>query len=392
MDARLYAKILSDKNILDLKKIKHKYQGLDINELMELFKTNVFKSIPLLSFTENNLVYMQNVAQISMSTVKLLLTPQNPGQPFGLKAMEDEIISTLTIESIDFSRDSVRKILRGYAPMDESEKRIYGLKKGLEFISDLANAISEKNIHTLYDLSIGQYLPDEDKLKPGAFYRHDTVYIVGQELEHTGLSHNKLPEYMGKLVHFINTDSTMNDLIKAAAIHFYIGYLHPYFDGNGRMARLMHLWYLTHQGYSSALFIPFSGYIERSRKGYYKAFSTVEDNEKISGLIDITPFIVYFIENVYNQLGDALPQPDTMDVFKRALDAGQITEKEKDLWNYVLSAYGSNEFSTKQLERDFGNAAYATIRGFVLKFEELGLLSGQKYGNKVKYAVVYNFS
>ncbi len=392
MDARLYAKILSDKNILDLKKIKHKYQGLDINELMELFKTNVFKSIPLLSFTENNLVYMQNVVQISMSTVKLLLTPQNPGQPFGLKAMEDEIISTLTIESIDFSRDSVRKILRGYAPMDESEKRIYGLKKGLEFISDPLNTISEKNIHTLYDLSIGQYLPDEDKLKPGAFYRHDTVYIVGQELEHTGLSHNKLPEYMGKLVHFINTDSTMNDLIKAAAIHFYIGYLHPYFDGNGRMARLMHLWYLTHQGYSSALFIPFSGYIERSRKGYYKAFSTVEDNEKISGLIDITPFIVYFIENVYNQLGDALPQPDTMDVFKRALDAGQITEKEKDLWNYVLSAYGSNEFSTKQLERDFGNAAYATIRGFVLKFEELGLLSGQKYGNKVKYAVVYNFS
>ncbi|NLB78035.1 MAG: Fic family protein, partial [Clostridiaceae bacterium] len=247
----------------------------------------------------------------------------------------------------------------------------------------------EKNIHTLYDLSIGQYLSKEDKLKPGSFYRHDTVYIVGQELEHTGLSHKKLPEYMGKLVSFINTESTMNDLLKAAAIHFYIGYLHPYFDGNGRMARLMHLWYLTRQGYSSALFIPFSGYIERSQKGYYKAFSMVEDNEKISGLIDITPFIVYFIENVYNQLGDALPQPDTMDVFKKALDSGQITEKEKNLWNYVLSAYGSNEFSTKQLERDFGNAAYATIRGFVLKFEKLGLLTGQKYGNKVKYQVCF---
>ena len=59
----------------------------------------------------------------------------------------------------------------------------------------------------------------------------------------------------------------------------------------------------------------------------------------------------------------------------------------KDLWNFVLSAYGSSEFSTKQLERDFGNAAYATIRGFVLKFEELGLLTAQIYGNKVKYSV-----
>lgn len=387
MDAKLYAKILSDKNILDLKKIKYKYPSVDIQELIELLKTGVYKSMPLSNFAGRNLVYMENVAQVRMNAVRLLLTPQSSGEAYGLKAMEDEIISTLTIESIDFSRDSVRKILRGYAPMDESENRIYGLKKGLEFISDPSNTITEKNIHALYDLSIGQYLSEEDKLKPCAFYRHDTVYIVGQGLEHTGLSHNKLPEYMSKLVSFINTDSPMNDLLKAAAIHFYIAYLHPYFDGNGRMARLMHLWYLKRQGYSSALFIPFSSYIERSRKGYYKAYSLAEENEKISGLMDVTPFLVYFIENVYNQFGNALPQPDMMDVFRKALDAGRITEKEKDLWYFVLSAYGSSEFSTKQLERDFGNAAYATIRGFVLKFEELGLLTVQKYGNKAKYQI-----
>ena len=43
--------------------------------------------------------------------------------------------------------------------------------------------------------------------------------------------------------------------------------------------------------------------------------------------------------------------------------------------------------STKQLEKDFGNAAYATIRSFVLKFEKLGLLKSTQYGNRVKYAV-----
>lgn len=135
------------------------------------------------------------------------------------------------------------------------------------------------------------------------------------------------------------------------------------------------------------MFIPFSSYIERSRKGYYSAYSLVEGNTKISGVMDVTPFLVYFIENVYNKLGSALPQVNTMATFNKALDDGQITEKEKDLWNFVLSAYGNGEFSTKQLERDFGNAAYATIRGFVLKFESLGLLSAQKYGNKVKYSV-----
>lgn len=387
MDAALYAKILSDKSITDLKKMKYKFPDIDMKELIGLLKTSVYKTMPIPDFAGDDLVYMENAAQVQMKAMKLLLTPQSSNETFGLKAMEDEIVSSLTIESIDSSRDSVKKILRGYAPADESEDRIYGMKKGLEFISDSANEITEENIHALYDMAIGQYLPENDKLKSGMFYRHDSVYIVGQELEHTGLPHEKLSEYMSRLITFINTESMMNDLLKAAVIHFYIAYLHPYFDGNGRMARLVHLWYLRRQGYSSALFIPFSSYIERSRKGYYNAYSLVEENVKISGVMDVTPFLVYFIENVYNKLGSALPQVNTMATFNKALDDGQITEKEKDLWNFALSAYGNGEFSTKQLERDFGNAAYATIRGFVLKFEDLGLLSAQKYGNKVKYSV-----
>jgi transcriptional regulator of heat shock response len=51
----------------------------------------------------------------------------------------------------------------------------------------------------------------------------------------------------------------------------------------------------------------------------------------------------------------------------------------------VLSAYGAEEFSTKQLEKDFGNAAYATIRNFVIKFEQMGLLSRTTFGSRVKY-------
>jgi len=387
MDAALYAKILSDKSITDLKKLQYKFPDANIKELVELLKASVYKPLPISDFAGNDVVYMENVAQVRMNAVKLLLTPQSTTETFGLKAMEDEISSSLTIENIDFSRDSVRKILQGQAPLDESENRIYGMKKGLDFIADPVNSITELNIYALYDVAISRYLTENEKLKFGMFYRHDSVYIVGQELEHTGLPYEKLPEYMGKLVAFINAESQMNDLLKAAVIHFYIAYLHPYFDGNGRMARLVHLWFLRRQGYSSALFIPFSSYIDRSRTGYYNAYSLAEKNQKLSGIMDVTPFLVYFIEYVYNKFSSSLPSTQTLDVFRNALDNGKITEKEKDLWNFVLSAYGSSEFSTKQLERDFGRAAYATIRGFVLKFEELGLLMAQKYKNKVKYSV-----
>ena len=388
MDAALFTQLLSDKKVTNLKKLGYKYPHADIPEFVELLKNGFYKSVPLKDFHGNDIVYLEGTTQVHLSAAKILLTPQNSSQLYGTKAMEEEIISTFTIENIDFSRDSVRKIMAGYAPSDESENRIYGMKKGLEFISDPTHTMTEENIFRLYETAVGESLPEEDKLLPGNYYRHDAVYIVGEKVEHTGIGCEKLKDYMGNLIGFIQDKTPMNDLLKAALIHFYIAYLHPYFDGNGRMARLLHLWYLVQQGYSSALFIPLSEYVNKSRKGYYDAYTLAEDNAQISGVLDVTPFLVYFIENVYHKLDNALPVPTTTAAFDDALAQGRITEKESALWHFVLSAYGTAEFSTKQLEKDFGNAAYATIRGFVLKFEEVGLLRSIKYGNRNKYQII----
>ena len=387
MDAALFTKMLSDQSVLDLRKLGYKFPQADIKEFVELLKNGFYHTLPLKDFSGQRIVYLSGIAQVHLSAVKVLLTPQSSSRLYGIKAMEEEISSTFLIEQVDFTRDSVRKILSGLAPSDESESRIFGMKRGLEFISDPANRITEESIHQLYETAIGAYLPQEDRLLPGHFYRHDSVYVVGAKVEHTGLPWQALPERMGELVAFINEDSEINDLLKAALIHFYIAYLYPYFDGNGRMARLMHLWYLVQQGYSSALFVPLSEYINKSRKGYYDAYTLAEENAQISGILDATPFLVYFIENVYYRLSGTLPATQTTAAFQTALSHGQVTEKEKALWEFVLSAYGGAAFSTKQLERDFGNAAYATIRSFVLKFEKLGLLNSTRYGNRTKYAV-----
>ena len=64
---------------------------------------------------------------------------------------------------------------------------------------------------------------------------------------------------------------------------------------------------------------------------------------------------------------------------------GEVTAQEEQLWQFVVANYGTSVFSTKQLEKDYGNAAYATIRAFMLKFEELGLLRTQIFSNRVKY-------
>lgn len=387
MDAALFAKMLSDPALIDLRKLEYKYPHADPEEFLSLLSTALYSPLPLSDFNGGGLVYMRNAAQVQTGAIKALLRPRSGKEYFGLKAMEEEIAASLTIENIGFSRDSVRKILQGSAPADESEDRIFGMKRGLEFISNTDNKITEENILRLYQMAIGNFLDEKNKLLPGTQYRHDAVYIMGQSVEHTGLPYQKLPAYMKEFVSFIQTESGMDELLKAAVIHFYLAYLHPYFDGNGRMARLLHLWYLVQCGYPSTLFIPFSSHIEHSRKQYYNAYTLIEQNTKISKVLDVTPFLTYFMEHVYRHLSEAAPPAKTAQDFAAILASGVVTEKEQALWAFVLSAYGTEEFSTKRLERDFGNAAYATIRKFVLKFESLELLSSRRLGSRVKYRV-----
>lgn len=387
MDASVFAKMLSDPGRLDLRKIGYKYGQENLQEFLALLKQFFYQELPLHDFDGNSMVYLDNAVQIPLSAARVLLMPQQSARLYGTRAMEEEILSTFRIEQIDTSRESVRRILSGQAPENEEEHRIYGMKQGLEFIADRSHTITEENLFRLYQMTIGDFLPEEDRLLPGHWYRHDGVTVIDGKKEHTGLPWQKLPAYMKELMAFAAEKAAQNDLIKAAILHFGLAYLHPYFDGNGRVARLLHLWYLVQQGYSSALFVPMSRFVEESCARYYKAYTRVEQNQQISGVLDVTPFLVYFAESVYHRLGEDQPQPRTLQAFEEALRQGKVTEKERALWQFVLTAYGSEEFSTKRLEKDFGDAAYATIRNFVLKFERLGLLISVHYGNRVKYRI-----
>ncbi|MGN0469252.1 MAG: Fic family protein [Acutalibacteraceae bacterium] len=385
MELTLFTRMLQDKHFTDYKKMQYKY-GKDFGEFLNDLEKVFYKPLPLADFDGNHLVYTENVPVISKNINRFLMKPNNGS--FGIKAAEDEIISTSAIEGIDFNRESVRNILKGYAPKDEQENRIAGLKKGFDFIADTTNKINEENLYKLYMMTVGEFLDEENKLQNGCKYRHDVVYVVDDSsVAHAGIDHKKLPGYMKSLIDFINAEDTINDLLKAAIVHFYIAYLHPYFDGNGRMARLVHLWVLIQSGYQSVLYVPLSSKIKSSKKAYYDAFTKIENNAKISGKIDVTPFLIYFVNEVYNKITKEDTAASTLTVYDEVLKEGKITEKEAKLWQFVLSAYGTNEFSTKQLEKDFGDAAYATIRSFVLKFEKAGLLTCVKYGTRVKYKV-----
>lgn len=355
--------------------------------MIEALKVMGFAKTSLLDFSGNQCVYLPVQCLIPANVMKKLLPKPLHHDPYGLLAMEEEIEATLNIENIASSRESVRKILRGKAPANEEESRVYGIKRGLDFISNPANQITEENLYRLYMLAAGEFPNDSDKLPSGHFYRNDNVFLVGDKPVHRGLTPSRLPAYMEAFIHFANQEDDIPELTKACMLHFQLAHLHPWFDGNGRTARLLHMWYLVKNGFPSTLHHTFSRYIMLSRKAYYQAFVDIRDNLAVSGILDMTPFIRYFRDSVYTMTERHTASSISTEPFVQLLAEGKVTEKERDLWFYILSTYGTTPFSTKQLEKDFGNAAYATIRTFVLKFSETGLLSKQSFGSRVKYMI-----
>ena len=93
MDAALFTKMLSDKSVLDLKKLGYKYPQADMGEFVSLLKNGFYHPLPLKDFSGQALVYLNSVAQVHLSAARILLTPQSSTQLYGAKAMEEEIIS-----------------------------------------------------------------------------------------------------------------------------------------------------------------------------------------------------------------------------------------------------------------------------------------------------------
>lgn len=389
MDFQVFLQMLNDKHALNYQKLRYKYGSDTVSEYVSVLSENVFEETALLDFSGQQIVYSPTQVRVVSQTAKTLMQSY-VGEKYGANAMEDEIIATLSIEQIDTRRDSVRRILAGCAPNSKDEEKAYGIKRGLDYISDSSNKITAENLRHLYELSINAFLDPREKLPADLVYRNDSVYVMnssGKDI-HTGIFHEALSAYVSDLIAFIHNDKDgIDQILKSAMIHYYFAYLHPYFDGNGRMARLLQLWYLVQKGYTATLFIPFSAYVNENRSGYYAAFKTITENHKITGILDVSPFLHFYIENVFSRFEEIQKTEDVLSDFKRIVESGAVTKKEEELFYFVLSNYGSSEFSTKMLEKDYRNVAYATVRTFVLKFEELGLLKSQRYGARVKYSI-----
>lgn len=150
-------------------------------------------------------------------------------------------------------------------------------------------------IRTLYDdlLLEDIQLNTPDNVPDGYLFRKEPVYIHdGIHIVHTGIvPEEKIIELLNQSLKIAN-DTTIPSLVRLAIFHFLFGYIHPFYDGNGRMNRYLSTLFLASQ-FSPEASLQLSLCIRKKRKEYYRAFKICEDPLNKG---DLTPFVLFFLD------------------------------------------------------------------------------------------------
>ena len=165
----------------------------------------------------------------------------------------------------------------------------------------------------LYKIKVGEYRDD----------KNGKMQVVSGALGHERI-HYEAPgadivsQEMKKLIDYINNEANTDLVIKAGLVHLWFVIIHPFEDGNGRIARALTDMLLARSENSSDRFYSMSSQIKKVRKSYYEILQITQ-----SSSMDITPWLKWFLEN----LSLAIDNSDKLlnDVFKRA----EFWEKNK---------------------------------------------------------------
>jgi Fic family protein len=297
-----------------------------------------------------------DLMKIEAAKQKALLLPMNPKILASLREtakLYTTHYSTM-IEGNRLEPFQVKEVLtlKGHFPgreRDEHEvKGYYAAVAHLELIASKKQLITEPTIQILHALAMSD---GRSKVKP-------TPYRDGQNVIKDSSSGKivymppeakDVPMLMDSLVKWINENLNLPCPLVAAISHYQFATIHPYYDGNGRTARLFTTLILHLGGYDLKGLYSLEEYYAKNLLGYYKAISVGPSHNYYFGRAesDITEWIEYFIggmtlsfEKVINQMSiSELDSQEDHSHLLRKLDP----KKRKALelfqkWDIVTSA------------------------------------------------------
>lgn len=245
------------------------------------------------------IVTLQNKIMFDFLILQKLFTllPGAGIDQFLKSCMIEEIQSTNEIEGVRSTRQEIREAIFAQGKYNPDVRLWDIVNKYNKIINDENIKLKTcEDIRNLYD----DFILDEIKrnntsdIPDGNIFRKNSVDIVSgtQKTIHRGVyPESKIIDYMTKALQFLHDDS-VSIFIRIAVFHYLFGYIHPFYDGNGRMSRFITSYFLS-KNLHPTIALRLSVLIKQHKNDYYKLFENT--NAQIN-CGDLTPFIIWSLE------------------------------------------------------------------------------------------------
>jgi Fic family protein len=260
------------------------------------------------------------------------------GAAFRIDLISDEALKTSAIEGEILNRESVQMSLRRQFGLEDSRvtdlARIPPREQGIaEMMADLyRHGPAPLDHQTLFNWHRMIMSGDRRLSQAGSYRTHpEPMQVVSDSLHEPEVFFEappsaRVPDEMTAFIDWFNTPGpqSMPPLARAGMAHLYFVCIHPFEDGNGRIARALAEKALSqHLGQPSLIALAFT--IERARKGYYSALAR---NNRST---EITDWLVYFAETILAALENTHARIDFYLAKARFYDAcrGQLNARQE---------------------------------------------------------------
>lgn len=190
-----------------------------------------------------------------------------------------------SIEGFDAALDDAAAVALGEEPLDASEETklaLEGCRDAMTYVLQLASDTefghSTQLLKSLHFMMTSYSLKNRPgQWRAGSIYVRDAdgeVVYEGPELEAVAGLMRELVDQLNAAEHITDHDAVPR-LVHAAMAHLNLVMVHPFRDGNGRMARCLQSLVLARGGLISPVFISIEEYLGRNTDAYYDVLSAV---------------------------------------------------------------------------------------------------------------------
>ena len=260
---------------------------------------DIMRSLPLKTFNSKHCFYVNGAYLLSALNeyMRILVADYEMNQSWlfsrnaedmAFSRLFSEIEGSLNIENVPTTRKRIAEIHESESVADNNDIIIKNMIDAVDFIVREKPAFNKENLRRLYTILSNGSLGADKALKDGAYYRDDKVYIDIYE----GADHQIIDACMDTLFAFANDPTSIEkyDILLPYICHYYIVYIHPYFDYNGRTARMVSFWLsYIHDIAGAPLFM--SEAINENKGDYYRAITNTRNTNN-----DLTYFLGYILE------------------------------------------------------------------------------------------------